>query len=143
MTGRLQDKVVLITGAAQGIGAAYARACAAEGAAVGIIDLTRIDQAAEVEKDIAARLKGAEELAVSARGQGSYSLRVVRADGEGTVDGTSLRVDGRIELKTLDAGTRSLPFALAGKEVEVARIAVTMKPVLTPVSPWGGGRMWE
>jgi 3-oxoacyl-[acyl-carrier protein] reductase len=54
VTGRLQDKVVLITGAAQGIGAAYARACAAEGAAVGIIDLTRIDQAAEVEKDIAA-----------------------------------------------------------------------------------------
>jgi NAD(P)-dependent dehydrogenase (short-subunit alcohol dehydrogenase family) len=54
MTGRLQDKVVLVTGAAQGIGAAYARACAAEGAAVGIIDLTRIDQAAEVETDIAA-----------------------------------------------------------------------------------------
>ncbi|HEY5386775.1 MAG TPA: SDR family NAD(P)-dependent oxidoreductase, partial [Thermoleophilia bacterium] len=54
MSGRLQDKVVLITGAAQGIGAAYARACAAEGAAVAIIDLKRIDQAAAVEKDIAA-----------------------------------------------------------------------------------------
>ena len=53
MTGRLQDQVCLITGAAQGIGAAYARACAREGAAIAIVDLTRIDQAAEVEKDIA------------------------------------------------------------------------------------------
>ena len=53
MTGRLQDQVVLITGAAQGIGAAYARACAAEHGTVAIVDLTRIDQAAEVEKDIA------------------------------------------------------------------------------------------
>ena len=54
MSGRLQDKVCLITDAAQGIGAAYARACAAEGADVAIIDLKRIDQAAEVEKGIAA-----------------------------------------------------------------------------------------
>jgi NAD(P)-dependent dehydrogenase (short-subunit alcohol dehydrogenase family) len=54
MTGRLQDAVCLITGAAQGIGAAYARACAAEGAVVAIVDLKRIDQATEVEQDIAA-----------------------------------------------------------------------------------------
>jgi len=54
MTGRLQDKVCIITGGAQGIGAAYARACAADGAAVAIVDLKRIDQAAEVEADIAA-----------------------------------------------------------------------------------------
>jgi NAD(P)-dependent dehydrogenase (short-subunit alcohol dehydrogenase family) len=31
MSGRLKDRVCVITGAAQGIGAAYARACAAEG----------------------------------------------------------------------------------------------------------------
>lgn len=81
-----------------------------------------------------ARLKGAEQLAVSTRGQGTYSLRVMRAD-----DATT-PVDGRIELHTLNAGTRTVPFALAGRETEVARIAVTMKPVFTPVAPeWGGG----
>jgi 3-oxoacyl-[acyl-carrier protein] reductase len=64
MTGRLQDMVCLITGAAQGIGAAYARACAAEGAAIAIVDLTRIDQAADVEADIAAM--GGRSLAIKA-----------------------------------------------------------------------------
>lgn len=88
-----------------------------------------------------ARLKGAEQLAVSTRGQGTYSLRVVRGD-----DSTA-PVDGRIELHSLNAGTRTVPFALAGREAEVARIAVTMKPVLTPVNSWGGGfggrEIWE
>ncbi len=45
MGDRLQDKVCIVTGAAQGIGAAYARAMAAEGADVAIVDLKRIDQA--------------------------------------------------------------------------------------------------
>jgi 3-oxoacyl-[acyl-carrier protein] reductase len=64
MSGRLEDMVCLITGAAQGIGAAYARACAAEGAAIAIVDLTRIDQAADVEKDIAAM--GGRSIAIKA-----------------------------------------------------------------------------
>ena len=54
MGDRLQDKVCIVTGAAQGIGAAYARAMAAEGADVAIIDLKRIDQAGPVEADIQA-----------------------------------------------------------------------------------------
>ena len=49
MGDRLQDKVCIVTGAAQGIGAAYARAMAAEGADVAIIDLKRIDQAGTVD----------------------------------------------------------------------------------------------
>jgi len=53
MSGRLQGKVCIVTGGAQGIGAAYATAMAAEGADVAIIDLKRIDQAAEVEAAIA------------------------------------------------------------------------------------------
>lgn len=54
MGDRLQEKVCIVTGAAQGIGAAYARAMAAEGADVAIIDLKRIDQAGPVEADIQA-----------------------------------------------------------------------------------------
>lgn len=38
---RLQDKVVVVTGAAQGIGEAYARGVAAEGAAVVVADVNR------------------------------------------------------------------------------------------------------
>ncbi|MFN8025976.1 MAG: SDR family oxidoreductase [Acidimicrobiia bacterium] len=48
----MDGKSVIITGAAQGIGAAYARRLASEGADVTIVDLTRIDQAAEVQADI-------------------------------------------------------------------------------------------
>jgi NAD(P)-dependent dehydrogenase (short-subunit alcohol dehydrogenase family) len=39
MAGRLQNRVVILTGAAQGIGAAYARALAAEGAALSLCDI--------------------------------------------------------------------------------------------------------
>src|SRR5947208_6871558 len=52
MGDRLQDQVCIVTGAAQGIGAAYARALAAEGADVAIVDLKRIDQAGPVAADI-------------------------------------------------------------------------------------------
>ena len=51
---RLEGKVCIVTGAAQGIGAAYARALAREGADVAIIDLKRIDQAGPVQDDIEA-----------------------------------------------------------------------------------------
>ena len=54
MVDRLEGNVCIVTGAAQGIGAAYARRLASEGADVAIIDLSRIDQAAEVVADIAA-----------------------------------------------------------------------------------------
>ena len=53
MSERLAGKVCVVTGAAQGIGAAYATAMAANGADVAILDLKRIDQASEVEKEIA------------------------------------------------------------------------------------------
>ncbi len=52
MGKRVEDKVCIVTGAAQGIGAAYARALAREGADVAIIDLKRIDQAGPVKDDV-------------------------------------------------------------------------------------------
>ena len=54
MGDRLLDKVCIVTGSAQGIGAAYARAMAKEGADIAIIDLKRIDQAKDVEDDVKA-----------------------------------------------------------------------------------------
>lgn len=50
---RFQDKVVVVTGAAQGIGEAYARALAAEGAAVVVADLNA-DSGERVAKEIEA-----------------------------------------------------------------------------------------
>jgi NAD(P)-dependent dehydrogenase (short-subunit alcohol dehydrogenase family) len=54
MAGRLQGKACIVTGGAQGIGAAYARALAAEGADVAVVDLKRIDQAAELGAEVQA-----------------------------------------------------------------------------------------
>ena len=53
MTGRFTDKVAIVTGAAQGIGEAYARALAAEGAAVVVADLNA-DKGTLVAKGIEA-----------------------------------------------------------------------------------------
>ena len=50
---RFQDKVVVVTGAAQGIGEAYARALAAEGASVVVADLN-----AESGEKVAADIGG-------------------------------------------------------------------------------------
>lgn len=50
---RLQDKVVVVTGAAQGIGKAYAKALAAEGARVVVADLNA-DGGERVAKDVEA-----------------------------------------------------------------------------------------
>jgi NAD(P)-dependent dehydrogenase (short-subunit alcohol dehydrogenase family) len=52
MAGRLKDKVAIVTGAAQGIGATYAAALSAEGALVFVCDV--IDTAASVKAAAAA-----------------------------------------------------------------------------------------
>lgn len=57
--GRLDGKVAIVTGAAQGIGATYAKALAAEGAAVTIAD---IDDGSAVVAEIEAAYQGARAL---------------------------------------------------------------------------------
>jgi NAD(P)-dependent dehydrogenase (short-subunit alcohol dehydrogenase family) len=51
MSGSLEGKVAVVTGAAQGIGNAIARGLAAEGARIVVADLSRADEAAEEFKD--------------------------------------------------------------------------------------------
>ena len=52
--GRLNDTVVLITGASRGIGEAIARACALQGATV-VLSATNLDLLQQVEADLISR----------------------------------------------------------------------------------------
>ena len=61
--GRLNDTVVLITGASRGIGEAIARACALQGATV-VLSATNLDLLQQVEADLIQQGVPAERLAV-------------------------------------------------------------------------------
>jgi NAD(P)-dependent dehydrogenase (short-subunit alcohol dehydrogenase family) len=91
---RLEGKVCIVTGAAQGIGAAYARALAREGADVAIIDLKRIDQAGPVKDDI------------EALGQRAITIEADVSDAEQMAAMGKLVVDtfGRVDALVNNAG---------------------------------------
>jgi 3-oxoacyl-[acyl-carrier protein] reductase len=85
--GRLDGRVCVVTGGAQGIGAAYARRLASEGADVAVVDLKRIDQAADVVADIEAMGRKA----IAIRGDVSDAAQMEAMAAE--VVGTLARVD--------------------------------------------------
>mgnify|MGYP001304163080 CR=1 FL=1 len=73
---RLKDNVTVITGAAQGIGEAYARRFVAEGARVAVADIN-LDKAAKVAEDL--RRGGGDALAIAVDVSSEESTRAMAA----------------------------------------------------------------
>jgi len=84
---RLQDKVIVVTGAAQGIGEAYAKALAAEGARVVVADINQ-ESGEQVAKQIKADGGSAIFVACDVSSAESAQALVATADAEwGGIDG--------------------------------------------------------
>jgi NAD(P)-dependent dehydrogenase (short-subunit alcohol dehydrogenase family) len=103
---RLKEKVTLVTGAAQGIGAAIAEAFVREGARVWVTDLN-----ADGARDVAARL-----------GQPYANLDVrLEADWRGVAD-RILAEDGRLDCLVNNAGVTGFDARLAPQDPERASL---------------------
>jgi 3-oxoacyl-[acyl-carrier protein] reductase len=88
MTGRLKDKVALVTGAAQGIGRAIAERFVAEGAAVGVLDL-KTERAQAAAQEIEQAFPGARVKAFA----GNVAERSTLEQGVAGVDAAWGRLD--------------------------------------------------
>ena len=106
MTSRLQDKVVIVTGAGQGIGRAYASALAAEGALVVVADVNEAGA-----KEAAAEVPRAIAVAVDVSDQGSTEAMAAQ------VERDLGRIDGLVNNAALYAGLQpGDPFAIPVEE---------------------------
>lgn len=101
MTGRLDGKVVLVTGAARGLGRAYCEAAAAEGARVVAGDVTACDDTVD-----AVVRAGGEALGVHLDVTEPASCEAAVAAGVGRFGG----LDGLVNNAALYAGLSSGPF---------------------------------
>jgi 3-oxoacyl-[acyl-carrier protein] reductase len=90
MAGRFADRVAVVTGAAQGIGAATARRLASEGATVAVVDLDAARTA-----DVVASLGG---------GAGGYGCDVTSAPAVAALVDQVIRDHGRIDVLVNNAG---------------------------------------
>jgi len=101
MGNRLEGRTAVVTGAAQGIGASYARALAAEGAAVTIAD--RVD-GSELAREIQAAGGRARAMTIDVTDSGSVEEMV-----RGTVDAFG-RVDILVNNAAIFGSLRAKPF---------------------------------
>ncbi len=88
MSGRLEAKVALVTGAAQGIGRAIAERFVSEGAAVGMLDL-KAERAEAAAAEVRARFAGARVAAYA----GNVADRATLADAVAGLDAAFGRID--------------------------------------------------
>ncbi len=137
--GRLQDKVSIITGAAQGIGAEFARAFAAEGANVVIADISSTDSIVAEIGDA-----GGEAIGIKADITNSESLQEMVAATEDAFGPVNILVNNAavfasLDLKPFDQLTED-EWDLMLK-VNVRGLWQTSKAVLPSMRKAGGGKI--
>ncbi len=128
---RLENKVAIITGGAQGIGRAYCLRFAEEGAAVAIVDL-REDQAKAVAKEIGD--KGGKAISIVAditdeEGVGNMSARVKEEFGriDVLINNAALYYDQDITDQSIDYLRKNLEINLIGQLICARAVFPTMK----------------
>ena len=139
--GRLDGKIAVVTGAAQGIGRVYALALAREGAAVAAVDV-QSDGAEKAADEI--RTSGGEAVAVVADVGDLASTERMAADVAGTLGGIDILVNNAAVYAGLKLGD---PFAVDPAEwdkvmaVNVRGPWLCSRAVAPSMRSRGGGRI--
>jgi len=128
---RLENKVAIITGGAQGIGRAYCLRFAEEGAAVAVIDL-RADQAEAVAKEI--QEKGGRAIAIvvditDEEGVGKMAAQVIEEFGrvDVLVNNAALYYDQDITDQSIEYLRKNFEINLIGQLICARSVFKTMK----------------
>src|SRR5436190_5062612 len=141
MTGRLDSKVAIITGAAQGIGRTYAGALAAEGAGVVVADIKE-ELAHEVARDISAAGGRAVACRVDVADEQSVEAMVKFAtESFGGLDclvNNAALYEGLSRLDPLDISTEDWDRVMA---VNQRSVFLCIKHAVPALRARGGGRI--